>query len=74
MLLLKWILLLQEFDVELKDKNGAENVVADHLSQFPNDHIKKTSKTILIDNSFADDSLIFTLTGINEYNIVTDIY
>jgi hypothetical protein len=32
--LIRWILLLQEFDVEICDKKGAENVVADHLSRM----------------------------------------
>ncbi|GJU66229.1 reverse transcriptase domain-containing protein [Tanacetum coccineum] len=36
--LLQWILLLQEFDVIIRDKKGAENLVADHLSQLENPH------------------------------------
>ncbi|KAG9458839.1 hypothetical protein H6P81_003347 [Aristolochia fimbriata] len=32
--LIRWILLLQEFDIEIKDKKCAENVVADHLSRL----------------------------------------
>jgi hypothetical protein len=32
--LIHWILLLQEFDVEIRDKKEVENVVADHLSRM----------------------------------------
>ncbi|GJT46056.1 reverse transcriptase domain-containing protein [Tanacetum coccineum] len=33
---LHWILLLQEFDVIIRDKKGAENLAADHLSRLEN--------------------------------------
>ena len=31
--LIRWMLLLQNFDVEIKDRSGVENLVADHLSR-----------------------------------------
>ncbi|GJS04927.1 reverse transcriptase domain-containing protein [Tanacetum coccineum] len=36
--LLRWILLLQEFDVIIRDKKGAENLAANHLSRHENPH------------------------------------
>jgi hypothetical protein len=32
--LIRWILLLLEFDVEIRDKKGVENIVTDHLSRM----------------------------------------
>nr|GEV51604.1 reverse transcriptase domain-containing protein [Tanacetum cinerariifolium] len=36
--LLRWVLLLQEFDITVCDKKRAENVAADHLSRLENPH------------------------------------
>ncbi|GJW20546.1 reverse transcriptase domain-containing protein [Tanacetum coccineum] len=39
--LMRWILLLQEFAIEIRDKKGAENLAADHLSRLENPHQDK---------------------------------
>ena len=47
---------MQEFDLEIKDKKGVENVVADHLSRIPNAPIE----TLPINEDFPDEH-IFTM-------------
>ncbi|GKB67206.1 reverse transcriptase domain-containing protein [Tanacetum coccineum] len=42
--LLRWILLLQEFDVIIRDKKGAENLAANHLSRIENPHQSNLKK------------------------------
>ena len=34
--LIRWVLLLQEFQLKIRDKLGAENLVVDHLSRLNN--------------------------------------
>ena len=53
--LIRWILLLQEFDLEIRDKKGAENVVADHLSRI---RYEDGETSTPIDDSFPDDHLL----------------
>ncbi|XP_043818250.1 uncharacterized protein LOC122725277 [Manihot esculenta] len=50
--LVRWILLLQEFDLEIRDKKGKENLVADHLSRIPSE-----METFPINETFPDEHL-----------------
>ncbi|KAK9078293.1 hypothetical protein SSX86_002350 [Deinandra increscens subsp. villosa] len=54
--LIWWIFLLQEFNLEIRDKNGSENVVADHLSRFP--HIEAEEDDVMINETFPDEQLL----------------
>ena len=50
--LIRWVLLLQEFDLEIKDKKGSENSVADHLSRL------HTTSSGEICDTFPDEQLL----------------
>ena len=51
--LIWWVLLLQEFDVEIKDKKGTENLVADHLSR-----LEGASDEVQVNDDFPDEQLL----------------
>ena len=54
--LIRWALLLQEFDLEIKDKAGLVNLVVDHLSYVGP---KATpSEELPINDSFPDEQLL----------------
>ncbi|KAM1465088.1 hypothetical protein ACFXTO_044654 [Malus domestica] len=51
--LIRWMLLLQEFDIEIRDKKGSENVVADHLSRMVHEE-----DAVPIMETFPDEQLM----------------
>ncbi|CAN6725525.1 unnamed protein product [Malus baccata var. baccata] len=51
--LIRWMLLLQEFDIEIRDKKGSENVVADHLSRMVHEE-----DAVPIIETFPDEQLM----------------
>ena len=57
--LIWWILLLQEFNLMIKDKKGVGNVVADHLSRLM---VSDTSTRAPICDTFLDEQLFLVMT------------
>nr|XP_017225158.1 PREDICTED: uncharacterized protein LOC108201377 [Daucus carota subsp. sativus] len=52
--LIRWVLLLQEFDLEIRDKKGCENVVADHLPRL----VVESTNDLPLSESFPDEHLL----------------
>jgi hypothetical protein len=62
--LLRWILLLQEFDLEIKDKKGVENSVADHLSRLQITNMQEQPI-----NDFLRDDMLMTVRDSNPWYV-----
>ena len=48
----RWLILLQEFDITIKDRPGKENLVAKFLSRMP-----KPVDTVAVEDQFPDENL-----------------
>ena len=44
--LIKWVLLLHKFYLEIKDKKGCDNVIVDHLSRVEKTTVKEEEKKV----------------------------
>nr|GEU31555.1 reverse transcriptase domain-containing protein [Tanacetum cinerariifolium] len=75
--LIRWVLLLQGFYIEIKDKKEAENLAANHLSRLENLYMEMLNKRETT-NEFLDEHLMMLKTKFNDnepcLNIVKTVY
>ncbi|CAM8895394.1 unnamed protein product [Rhodiola kirilowii] len=56
--LIRWVLLLQEFDIEIRDKKGAKNLVTDHMSRLELGELDHEEDKLLMTDSLAGEQLM----------------
>ena len=68
--LIRWVLLLQEFDLEIKDKKGSDNVIGDHLSRL--EKLIEEERATKIEENFPDDQLFQVLVQLPWYDDIVN--
>ncbi|GJX58083.1 reverse transcriptase domain-containing protein [Tanacetum coccineum] len=63
--LIRWVLLLQGFNIEIKDKKGAKNLAVDHLSRLENPNMGELAEDEIADK-FPDEHLMILKAKIND--------
>ncbi|GJZ13487.1 reverse transcriptase domain-containing protein [Tanacetum coccineum] len=63
--LIRWVLLLQGFNIEIKDKKGTKNLAADHLSKLENPNIGELAEEE-IEEKCPDEYLMILKAKLND--------
>ncbi|GJX85898.1 reverse transcriptase domain-containing protein [Tanacetum coccineum] len=63
--LIRWVLLLQGFNIKIKDKKGVENLAADHLSRLENPNMGELAEDEITDK-FPDEHLMILKAKLND--------
>ncbi|GJR68133.1 reverse transcriptase domain-containing protein [Tanacetum coccineum] len=63
--LIRWVLLLQGFNIKIKDKKRAENLAAGHLSRLENLNMGEVAEDEIIDK-FPDEHLMILKAKLND--------
>ena len=56
--LIRWVLLLQEFDFEVRDRKGTKNQVAYHLYRLEDEAMRGLGDKTDIDDTFPDEHVL----------------
>ena len=54
---IRWVVMLQEFYFEVKDRKGAKNKGVDHLSQLEDEAMRELGEKAEIDDTFLDEQV-----------------